>query len=88
VGSDSSGAKSTDCCHSQPVLITTKTNTETLLDSCKEVGLEVNVEESKFMGMCCHRNVEQRHNKSFENVAKLEYLETRGTFQQINSENG
>jgi hypothetical protein len=37
---------------------TIKKNTETLIDASKEVGLEINVEETKYM-LCCHQNVGQ-----------------------------
>jgi hypothetical protein len=53
---------------------TVKKNTEALLGSCSEVGLEVNTEKTKNMVMSHHQNVGQYHNlmianKSFENVA-------------------
>jgi hypothetical protein len=31
-------------------------NTETLIDASKEVGLEINVEKTKYMLMSCHQN--------------------------------
>jgi hypothetical protein len=36
---------------------TVKKNTETLLDAIKEVGLEINVEKTKFMLLSCHRYI-------------------------------
>jgi hypothetical protein len=57
-----------------------KKNTEFLLDASKEVCLEVNAEESKYMLMSHHQTTGQNHyikaanNKSFENVAKFRYL--------------
>jgi hypothetical protein len=53
---------------------TIKKNTETLIYACKEVGLEVNVEKTKYMLMSRHQNAGQNHNikiddRSFENVA-------------------
>jgi hypothetical protein len=58
---------------------TIKKNTEALLDASKEVGLEVNPEESKCMLMSHYQNVSQKHsiktaNRSFEDVAKFKYL--------------
>jgi hypothetical protein len=38
---------------------TTKKNTETLTDASKEVGLEINVEKTKYMLLSCHQNVGQ-----------------------------
>jgi hypothetical protein len=35
---------------------TIKKNTETLIDGIKEVGLEINVEKSKYMLLLCHQN--------------------------------
>jgi hypothetical protein len=53
-----------------------KKNTETLIDASKEVGLEINVEKSKYMLLSRHQNVGQDRdieiaNKSFENVLLL-----------------
>jgi hypothetical protein len=36
-----------------------KKNTETLIDASKEVGLEVNVEKTKYMLLSCHQNAGQ-----------------------------
>jgi hypothetical protein len=33
---------------------TIKKNTETLIDASKEVGLEINVEKTKYMLLSCH----------------------------------
>jgi hypothetical protein len=38
---------------------TIKKNTETLTDAGKEVGLEINVEETKYMLLSCHQNASQ-----------------------------
>jgi hypothetical protein len=59
---------------------TIKKNTGTLIDGGKEIGLEVNAEKTKYMLLSCHQNKGQNHDiktakRSFENVAKLEYLE-------------
>jgi coproporphyrinogen III oxidase-like Fe-S oxidoreductase len=53
---------------------TIKKNIETLIDTSKEVGLEVNPEKTKCMLLSHHQNAGQNHdikiaNKSFENVA-------------------
>jgi hypothetical protein len=36
---------------------TIKKNTETLIDASKEVGLEINVEKSKYMLLSHHQNI-------------------------------
>jgi hypothetical protein len=38
---------------------TIKKNTETLIDTSKEVGLEINVEKTKYMLLSCHQNAGQ-----------------------------
>jgi hypothetical protein len=58
---------------------TIKKNTETLTEASKEVGLEVNLEKTKYISLSHHQNVGQNHdikigNRSFENVAQLKYL--------------
>jgi hypothetical protein len=60
---------------------TVKKNTEALLDACKKVGLEVNVERTKYVLMFCSRKIEQKHsikiaNRSFGDVAKFRYVGT------------
>jgi hypothetical protein len=60
---------------------TIKKNTETLIDASKEVGLEINVEKTKYMLLCRHQNVGQNRdikitNRSFENVSQFKYLGT------------
>jgi hypothetical protein len=54
-------------------IYTMKENTETLIDSTKEVGLEINMEKTKYMLLSCHLNVGPNRdikiaNRSFENV--------------------
>jgi hypothetical protein len=54
---------------------------QTLIDTSKEVGLEVNTEKTKYMLLSLHQNAEQIHdmkigNRCFENVAQLRYLGT------------
>jgi hypothetical protein len=58
---------------------TIKKNTETVTDTSKEVGLEVNAEKTKYMLLSHHQNAGQNHNikianRSFENVAQFKYL--------------
>jgi hypothetical protein len=65
---------------------TIQKNTKALLDSSKEVGLEVNPEKTKYMLMSHCQKAGQRHsinivNTSFEDVAKLKYMRTTLTDQ-------
>jgi hypothetical protein len=58
---------------------TVKRNTETLIDTSKEVGLEVNIEKTEYMLLSHHQNAGQKHdikigNSCFENVAQITYL--------------
>jgi hypothetical protein len=58
-----------------------KKNTETLSDATKEVGLEVNPEETKYMLMSHYQKAGQKHsmkivNRSLEDMAKFKYLRT------------
>jgi hypothetical protein len=55
---------------------TVKKNTETLIDASKEVGLEINVEKTKYKLPSCYQNVGQNRdikitNRSFENVSQF-----------------
>jgi hypothetical protein len=50
---------------------TIKKNTEISIDASKEVGLEINVDKTKYMLLSCHQNVGQNldikiANRSFE----------------------
>jgi hypothetical protein len=65
-----------------------KKNTETLIDTCKEVGLEVNAEKIKYMLLSCHENAGQNHNiqianRCSENVAQFKYLGMTVTNQNL-----
>jgi hypothetical protein len=42
-------------------------NTETLIDASKEVGLEVNVEKTKYMLMSCHQNADRNRDINIGN---------------------
>jgi hypothetical protein len=59
---------------------TTMRNTETLIDACKEVGVEVSTEETKYMFLSHHQNLGQNHdmkiaNRCFEKVAQFRYMQ-------------
>jgi hypothetical protein len=61
---------------------TIKRNTQTLIDTSKEVGLELNTENTKLLSR--QQNAGQNHviktaNRCFENVAQFRYLGTTVT---------
>jgi hypothetical protein len=59
---------------------TIKKNTQTLIGTSKEVGLEVNTEKTKYMLLSRHQNHDIKiSNRCFENVAYLRYLGTTVT---------
>jgi hypothetical protein len=63
-------------------------NTETLIDANKEVGLEINVEKTKYMLLSRHQNAGQNRdieiaNRSFGNVSQFKYLGTTVTNQNL-----
>jgi hypothetical protein len=63
-------------------------STETLIDASKEIGLEINVEKTRYMLLSRHQNVGQNRdiriaNKSFENVSQFRHLETTLTNQNL-----
>jgi hypothetical protein len=67
---------------------TIKKNTESLIDASKEIGLEINVEKTKYMLLSHHQNVDQNRdikiaNRSFENVSQFRYLGTTVTNQNL-----
>jgi hypothetical protein len=60
----------------------------TLIDVSKEVGLEVNVEKTKYMLVSRDQNAGQHReikieNRSFENVSQFKYLGTTVTNQNL-----
>jgi hypothetical protein len=56
---------------------TIKKNTQTLIDTSKKVGLEVNTEETKYTLLSHHQNAGQNQaNRCFENVEQFRYLGT------------
>jgi hypothetical protein len=67
---------------------TIKKNMKTLIDACKEVGLEINIEKTKYMLLSCHLTAGQNRdikkaNRSFENVSQFKYLGTTVTYQNL-----
>ena len=65
---------------------TIKENAEALVVASKEIGLEVNADETKYMVMSRDQNAGRRHsiktdNSSFEKVDEFEYLGTTLTNQ-------
>jgi hypothetical protein len=67
---------------------TIKRNTETLIEASKEVGLEVNIEKTKYMLLSRRQNIGQNHDikiadRCFENVAQFKYLGTKVTNQNL-----
>jgi hypothetical protein len=67
---------------------TIKKSTETLIDASKEVGLEINIEKTKYMLLSRHQNVGQNRyikiaSRSFENVLQFRYLGTTVTNKNL-----
>jgi hypothetical protein len=67
---------------------TIKKNTETLIDTSNEGGLEINVEKTKYMLLSRHQNAGQNRgielaNRWFENVLPFKYLGTTVTNQNL-----
>jgi hypothetical protein len=70
---------------------TIKKNMETLTDASKQVGLEINVEKTKYMLLSRHQNVGQNWNikianRLFESVSQFKYLGTTVTNQNLTQE--
>jgi hypothetical protein len=67
---------------------TIKKNTDTLIDASKEVGLERNVEKTKYMLLSRHQNAGRNQdikiaNRSFGNESQFKYLGTRVSNQNL-----
>jgi hypothetical protein len=67
---------------------TIKKNTHRVIDIGKEVGLEVNMEETKYILLSHHQNAGENHdieiaNRCFENVAQFRCLGTTVTNQNL-----
>jgi hypothetical protein len=67
---------------------TIKKNTESLIDASKEIGLEINVDKTKYMLLSRHQNVDQNRdvkiaNRPFENVSQFKYLGMTVTNQNL-----
>jgi hypothetical protein len=64
---------------------TIKKNTETLINVSKEVGLDINVQKTKYMMLSRHQNVGQNQDIkiAIENVSQLKYLGTTVTNQNV-----
>ena len=65
---------------------TVQRNTAALVAACKEIGLEINAEKTKYVFVSQEQNAEQNHNikignKSLERVEQFKYLETTLTGQ-------
>jgi hypothetical protein len=63
---------------------TVKKNTEIVIDACKEVSPEINVEKTKYILLSRQQNVGQHRdikiaNRSFEKVSQFKYLGTTVT---------
>jgi hypothetical protein len=67
---------------------TIKKNTETLIDASKEVGLEINIEKTKYILLSCHQNTGKNQdikiaNRSFENMSQFKYFGMKVTNQNL-----
>jgi hypothetical protein len=50
------------------IIDTIKKNTETLSDTSKEVGLEINIEKTKYMLLSHHQIAGQNHDKDSKQI--------------------
>jgi hypothetical protein len=69
-------------------IYTVNKNIETLIDASREVGLEINVEKTKYMLLSRHLSAGQNHyikiaNILFENVSQFRYLGMTVTNQNL-----
>jgi hypothetical protein len=67
---------------------TMKKNTESITDTSKEVGPEINTDKTKYILLSHHQNKGKNHNikianRSFENVAQLKYFGMTVTNQNL-----
>jgi hypothetical protein len=67
---------------------TIEKKSETLTDDSKEVGLQINVQKTKYMLLSHHQNAGQNWdikiaNRSFENVSQLKYFGTTVTNRNL-----
>jgi hypothetical protein len=72
---------------------TIKKNTESLIYASKEIGLEINVEKTKYMLLSRHQNAGQNRdvkiaNTLFENVSQFKYLGTTVTNRNLIQNSG
>jgi hypothetical protein len=69
-------------------IASTKKKAETLIDACKGVGLEVNIEKTKYILVSHDQDTDQNRdikigNRKFELVSRFKYLETTVTGQSL-----
>jgi hypothetical protein len=62
---------------------TMKKNTGTLTDASKEVGLEINVDKTKYMLLSRQNRDVKIEDRSFKNVSQFKYLGTKVTNQNF-----
>jgi hypothetical protein len=63
-------------------------NTEPLIDASMEIGLEVNIEKTKYILVSCYKNADQNWDikiakRSFKNVSQFRYFGTTVTNQNF-----